>query len=412
MENITAVGIDVSKGKSTVTAMRPGGEVVIVPYDVGHSAEELHKLALMLKLLDGEVRVVMEHTGAYYLPVATVLSEAGLFVCVVHAKLIHDFGNNSIRRGKTDPKDAIKIANYTLVNWTSLIQFRKQENTRQELKKMNRQLHLYTKIETALKNNLIALLDQTFSGSNKLFPPQQKANGHEKWVDFTARFWHRECVCSLSRNAFAESYRKWCKKTGSHWSADKANGIYDHARAQVATIPKNNTTKLMITQAVSQLNSLLETVFTIQNEMNRLASLLPEYETVLSMHGVGKLLAPQLIAEIGDVTRFHSKRALTAFAGLDSPPYQSGQYELKERSISKRGSPHLRRSLFRVVTMLLMNQPEHDEVYRFMCKKRAEGKHYYIYMTAASNKFLRRYYGKVRDCLLAMSRTDDSEPTA
>ena len=400
MENITAVGIDISKGRSTVAVMRPGGKVVISPYDTGHSIEELNRLVLTLKLLEGEVRIVMEHTGAYYLPVASVLYDAGFFVSVVHAKLVHDFGNNSIRRGKTDPKDAIKIANYALANWTSLVRFQKQDDIRQELKKLNRQLHLYTKIETSMKNNLIALLDHTFPGLNKLFPPTQKANGHEKWIDFALRFWHRDCVCSLSRNSFAESYRKWCKKTGSYWSADKSNEVYDHACAQVATIPKNDTTKLMIRQAASQLNSLLETVLVIQNEMTRLASTLTEYKTVLSMHGVGKILASQLIAEIGDVTRFHSKRALTAFAGLDSPPYQSGQFELRERKISKRGSPHIRRSLFRVVTMILLNQRKDDEIFKFICKKRSEGKHYYVYMTAAANKFLRRYYGMVRDCLL------------
>ena len=400
MEVITAVGIDVSKGKSTVAAMRPGGEIVIVPYDVGHNTDELQKLALALKLLGGEVRIVMEHTSTYYLPVATVLSAFGLFVSVVHAKLVHDFGNNSIRRGKTDKKDAIKIANYALANWTSLAPLLNQENIRQELKKLNRQVNLYTKIEVALKNNLISLLDQSFPGLNKLFPPVQKANGHEKWIDFATRFWHRDLVCSLSRSAFSESYRKWCKRTNCQWSANRANMVYDHARDAVATLPKNNITKLMITQATSQLNSLLETVFTLQNEMTALASQLPEFNAVLAMPGVGKILAPQLIAEIGDVTRFHSKRALTAFAGLDSPPYQSGQFESKERKISKRGSPHLRRALFRAMTMLMINQPEDDEVYQFMCKKRAEGKHYYVYMTAACNKFLRRYYGRVRDCLV------------
>jgi len=415
MTNITAVGIDVSKGRSTVAVMRPGGEIVTSPHNVSHSDEELHRLAQSLKLIDGEVRIVMEHTGTYYLPVATVLSEAGLYVSVVHAKLIHDFGNNSIRRGKSDPKDAIKIANYALVNWASLTKFHKQEGVRQELKALNRQQHLYTKTETALKCNLISLLDQVFPGINKVFPPVQRINGHEKWVDFVLRFWHRDCVCLLSRDAFADRYRKWCKRTGSQWSARKADEIYDHARAQVTTMPKNNTTKLMVKQAASQLNSILETVNTIQTEMNRLASLLPEYETVMSMPGMGKVLGPQIIAEIGDVTRFHGKRALTAFAGLDAPPYQSGQFELRERRISKRGTPHLRRSLFLAMSMLLINQPEADEVYRFICKKRAEGKHYYVYMTAASNKFLRRYYGRVRDCLLAFNNTitpSDTSPAA
>jgi len=199
MENITAVGIDVSKGKSTVAVMRPGGEVVILPYAVAHNADDLQKLARSLKLLKGEVRVVMEHTGAYYLPVANVLSEAGFYVSVVHEMLVNDFGNNSIRRDKTDKKDAIKIANYALANWTSLPRFHKQENIRQELKKLNRQLSLYTKVEVTLKNNLIALLDQSFPGVNKLFPPSPKSNGHEKWIDFSEKYWHCDCIRSLSR---------------------------------------------------------------------------------------------------------------------------------------------------------------------------------------------------------------------
>lgn len=215
----------------------------------------------------------------------------------------------------------------------------------------------------------------------------------------------------MSKNAFSERYRKWCKKIGAYWTESKATYIYDHACDQMATTPQNAVAKLIVTQAVAQLNSLLETILTLQKEMTRLAEMLPEYNTVLSMYGVGKIIAPQLIAEIGDVTRFHSKRALTAFAGLDSPPYQSGQFESKERKISKRGSPHLRRSLFRVISMLLMNQPADNEVYQFLCKKRSEGKHYYVYMTAASNKFLRCYYGQVRACLLVQQQAESKPAT-
>lgn len=46
------------------------------------------------------------------------------------------------------------------------------------------------------------------------------------------------------------------------------------------------------------------------------------------MFRAGEILAPQLIAEIGDVTRFHSRRALTVFAGLDAPAHQLGQFEM------------------------------------------------------------------------------------
>ena len=154
----------------------------------------------------------MEHTGVYYRPVAKTLLAAGFYVSVVHAKLTHDFGNNSIRRGKTDNKDSVKIANYAHANWSSLSQHEAKDENRQALKTLNRQLRLYSKCETALKNNLIALLDGSFPGANKLFSPETRANGHEKWVDFAERFWHRDCVCSLSRNAFFGSYANGARK--------------------------------------------------------------------------------------------------------------------------------------------------------------------------------------------------------
>jgi hypothetical protein len=51
------------------------------------------------------------------------------------------------------------------------------------------------------------------------------------------------------------------------------------------------------------------------------------------------------------------------------------------------------------MSTLLQTAPEDDKVYQFLVKKRAEGKPYYVYMTAGANKFLRIYYGKVKECI-------------
>ena len=131
-------------------------------------------------------------------------------------------------------------------------------------------------------------------------------------------------------------------------------------------------------------------------QMQALASSLPEYPVVMSMFGAGPSLGPQLMAEIGDVRRFHSKKALVAFAGIDAPPCQSGQVNVLSRSISKRGSPALRRTLFLVMNVINMCSPAEDPVYQYMAKKRSEGKKYQVYMMASANKFLRRYYASVR----------------
>ena len=85
---MNSVGIDISKGRSMVAAMRPFGEVVISPFEVHHTDSELSELAKLLKSLDGETRVVMESTGNYHAPVAQLLHDAGLYVSVVNAKLV------------------------------------------------------------------------------------------------------------------------------------------------------------------------------------------------------------------------------------------------------------------------------------------------------------------------------------
>lgn len=393
---MNAVGIDVSKRKSTVAIMRPFGEVIAEPFEVSHTDTELRKLACFLEKLPGETRIVMEYTGSYWQPIAKVLHDAGFFVSAVNALLIYKYGNNSIRKGKTDKLDAVKIANYCLDRWTDLERYSPTDQIRQTLKTCRRQYDQYIRLKVNLKNNLIALLDGTFPGVNTLLKSAPRdTDGHEKWVDFAGKFWHRQCVCGNSEKAFANQYRKWCAKAGYRFNAEKAVAIYSHPGSQVDTLPMSSAIQSLITHAVAQLNMIIETISAIQHEMLTLASQLPEYPIVMRMFGVGPVLGPQLMAEIGDVRRFHCKQSLVAFAGVDAPPCQSGTFESKNRHISKRGSPRLRKTLFQVMSTIIQHAPADDPVYQFLDRKRREGKHYYVYMTAAANKFLRIYYGTV-----------------
>ena len=402
---MNAVGIDVSKGKSMVAVMRPFGEMVLSPFVVLHSSSELSKLARLLKSLDGESRVVLESTGNYHAPVAKMLHDAGLYVSVVNAMLVHDYGNNSLRRAKTDKKDAVKLANYGLDHWLSLPRYVPEEDTRLLLKNCYRQYQQYAKVQTMMKNNLLSLLDMIFPAVNRLFSSPVRADGSEKWVDFIDAFWHVQCVSGLSANAFSAKYLKWCRKHGYNFSEEKALEIHRTARDHVAVMPKSDTTKLLVKQAVAQLRMVSSAKAALQNEMDALAASLPEYPVVMDMFGVGPKLGPQLMAEIGDVRRFHSKKALVAYAGIDAPPYQSGQLNVHSRSISKRGSPALRRTLFLVMSVYLQCSPADEPVYQYMAMKRAEGKPYLVYMMASANKFLRRYYATVKAYLNALEQS-------
>ena len=397
---MNAVGIDVSKGKSTVAVLRPFGEVAASPFDVIHNDSDLNQLVELIKALPGESKVVMEYTGTYFEPIAQALHNNGIFVSVVNALLIHDYGGNSLRKVKTDKKDALKLASYALDRWTELEEYVPADEQRRTLKLLNRQYNQFIKIQTMMKNNLISLTDSVFPGINKLFSsPERQSDGHEKWVDFLKAFPHRDCVAKLYLSSFKAKYKSWCSKNNYNYSDSKAEEIYAFAKSVVAVLPLNDSVNLLVTQTVTQLNTIFETIASIRIEMDRVASSLPEYETVMAMYGVGKVYGPQLMAEIGDTRRFRNRRAITAFAGLDAPPYQSGHLDVTSRHISKRGSAALRKVLFQITEIFIMKGPEDEPVYQFIKKKRSEGKHYYSYRIAAANKFLRIYYAKVNQVL-------------
>ena len=401
--NMNAVGIDVSKGKSMIAIIRPYGEIISLPFEIQHTSDEIRCLIDQIKSIEGESRIVMEHTGHYYEPLARELSLAHLFVSAVNPKLIKDFGENSLRKVKSDKADALKIARYALDSWNDLKQYSLMDEIRNQLKTMNRQFSFYMKHKTAMKNNFIGILDQTFPGVNTYFNSPARDNGSQKWVDFAAAYWHVDCVRKMSLHAFTDHYQKWCKRNKYNFSQSKAEEIYGATMKLVPVLPKDALTKLIVKQAVDQLNIASKTVEQLRILMNTTASKLPEYSIVMAMKGVGASLGPQLMAEIGDVRRFTHKGAITAFAGVDPGVNQSGTYDQKSVRTSKRGSSTLRKTLFQVMDALIKTKPQDDAVYQFLDKKRAQGKPYYVYMTAGANKFLRIYYGRVKEYLLSLS---------
>jgi len=146
--------------------------------------------------------------------------------------------------------------------------------------------------------------------------------------------------------------------------------------------------------------------------MNEVASQLPEYDIVMSMDGVGTTLGPQLMAEIGDVSRFKRRGQLTAYAGVDPGTNQSGDHNSESVSTTKYGSPRLRKALFNVMDSKIKRAPAGDPVYEHMNKLRAKGKDYYVYMTAGSNKFLRIYYGKIKEYLKSLEQPASEEDSS
>ena len=166
-------------------------------------------------------------------------SEANLFVSAINPKLIKDFDNDSLRKVKSDKADAVKIARYALDKWQNLKQYSVMDELRNQLKTMNRQFGFYMKHKTAMKNNLIGILDQTYPDVNTYFDSPARSDGSQKWVDFASTYWHVDCIRKMSLNAFIDHYQNWCKRKKYNFSQSKAEEIYGKAKELVPVLPKD-----------------------------------------------------------------------------------------------------------------------------------------------------------------------------
>lgn len=393
-----SVGIDVSKGKSTACAMKPYGEIVASPFEFQHTETDLKSVCDMFHRMNDEVRIVMEATGIYHLPVATYLIEHGMFVAVVNPYEMKQYRMRGLRKVKTDRTDSMMIAGYGIDYWYSLKEFQVSHNVYDELRILSRQYRHHMQLRISALLGLTHLLDYTLPGIKRELKSWNEDSGKDKLGDFVDQYWHYANITKMTESKFISHYCKWAVKKGYHQNQSKAAKIYSMAKEGIPTLPANQTTKMLVHEAVEVLKRVNETLNTILARMKELAKSLPEYPVVRAMGGVGETLAPRLIADIGDVRRFHSSKALIAFAGIDAPPYQSGQFIGTERHISKRGSSAIRKTGYEVMRSLKSHkEPDDSAVYHFMLKKEAEGKPKKVAKVAGLNKFLIIYYARVQE---------------
>lgn len=389
------LGIDVSKSKSTVAAIRDTGEIVMKPQEIKHNHTDLDRVIKWIRNQDDMVLVVMESTGHYHYPVLKKLYQEGVYVSVVNAYLIKKYGDTEIRKVKTDIKDAIRIAKYAIEKRYSLAKYEGEDEKYRDLRFLSRQYNQTVSMRVNAKVQLNNLLDEIMPGiQNILRTTTGKPN--KILYDFVEEYEHFDNIRVKSEISFIEEYSNWVKEKGYRNGPIKALKIYELAQNSITTRPANSSTCIAVKSCLQVLREAEEASNAILTQMQTIAYTLPEYKVVRALKGVGDKLAPRLIAEIGDVRRFKNAKALNAYAGNDAPPHQSGQYEGTKRHISKRGSASLRKVGYEIMMALKVTKPTEDNaVYEFMIKKELEGKPKNVAKMAALNKFLRIYYTRV-----------------
>ena len=368
--------------------------------------------------------ILMEPTSHYHYPLLKAFQEAELPVCLINPYQMKKYGDTELRKAKTDKRDSIRIAQYALEKSYSLVPYTPQDQKYEDLRFLSRQYSQRISTLTAAKVQLLSLLDETMPGITTILPLKSRDPDNCVLLRFIKRFKSFDVIRKMGKTRFLESYQVLVKKTKDRFAGEKGLAIYELVLNSITTRGENPLSAMTQDQCVDLVSTAqkaaddrgenplsamaqdqcVDLVSTSQKaadeinlQMRIIAETIPEYKVLRSMAGVGDRLGPIILGEIGDVRRFHSGKALNAYAGNDSPPYQSGQFESRNRHISKRGNPALRKACFEVMQALKLTKPQDDPVYLFLLKKEQEGKPYNVAKMAAVNKFLRIYYARAME---------------
>lgn len=390
-----AIGIYVSKGKSTV-AIFYNGELFVKPFTIDHSEEGMSKLLTKIENIDKQrVKIVMEATGIYHLPILSRLLELNFFVSVENPYLLKKYFDVSLRKVKTDKVDSIKIAKYCFERWHCLKKYTIKDEIYDDLLFLSRQYTQHISLKVKAKIQLRNLVEVTFPGFLNCFDLETQ---YLFMLDVYEQYSHPNLIRNKEENLFINEIIEIAKKRGHRIGMKIAIKLYQLANSTLYGRPYNPSTQIAVDNCVNALRTLECATGSILSQMHSLAKQLPEYDTVNKMSGVGKKILPRIIAEIGDIRKYKSAKSLIATAGIDVPSYQSGNYLAKSMKISKRGNKYLRKCGYEIMKSLKSFKPTKDTaVYDYILKKESEGKPLKVCKIAGLNKFLKIYYARVKE---------------
>ena len=112
-------------------------------------------------------------------------------------------------------------------------------------------------------------------------------------------------------------------------------------RQELAAVALDAVARQEMTHCLALLDALAGQVGELDAEIRRLASDDPQATLLMTVPGIGYYLALLIVAEVGEVERFHSARKLASYAGLVPTTRSSGGHTYHGR-ITKQGSSWLR----------------------------------------------------------------------
>jgi transposase len=368
------VGIDISKDSFTACTVSPNREKVFelsAPMD----REGFEKLSQHLsKFPKDSIVIGQESSGCYHINLYAFLSHKGYHTVVINPLLISNFMKLSLRKTKTDRKDAFAIACFLTMFHDSLPQ---SCFLSPDFRELARERERLSSEIARLKNDIEKLLSITFPELLSATNVYSKAI-----LNLLKHYPSARMIKSLPTSEIAELLKPNTRGRQAQISPEELISL---AKNSIASMSPGR--EFILSQKASQLLLFEEELKKLTDMLAKMCRecALENLEILKSIKGIGDITALHFLAEVGDVSRFGNYKKLIAYAGLDPTVHQSGKFEGQSR-ISKRGNRHLRRVLW----LMAAKVARYNQTFReYFLRKRAEGISYKKAILAVAHKLIR-----------------------
>lgn len=380
------VGVDIAKRSYEATIIDAEGKIVRRAFSFSNNCSGYNLLLNHVRKLTntkGQIIFAMESTAHYWMALYARLTKDGYHVVVLNPIQPHSLRNLYIRKTKTDAKDSLIIADVVRFGHC------KASNVPQDKLAALRELcrgRSYLKDTAAdLKRKLIAVLD-------KLFP------------EYETMF---DSVFSKSSMAVLRKYPSPQKLKNANLNKltqllwETSNGHFGEWKARQMTELAHNCFGIedccevyssLLLMYLEQISALTEKADILEKKIEEL---FVEFDCPLTtIPGIAAILGATILCEIGDISRFSSADKLLAYAGMDPSVKQSGELKGTFSRMSKRGSPYLRRAIWKASTVAVQFDPMFRAYHE---KKMAEGLCYMNSIGHVTRKMTAVIFAVLRD---------------
>ena len=326
-----------------------------------------------------DVVVAMESTGSYHMNLFSFLTSQGIRTIVVNPLLIKNFSKLSLRKTKTDKKDAHTIARFLLSHRDSLDQFPVSHGNK-ELKDIARERESILKLIGSVKNDIKRMLKSTFPELERIC---------NVFGDVMLLFLQKYPSARLAREANPECILRAFQHEDKRFKISKPKEeIIKAACSSVASdhpaleqiLPGKMQTLLYLNGRLDEITKML--IKWCESAMKE------DLAIITSIDGINTKTAAPFLAEMGDHRNYKTYKNFIAFSGLDPSVHESGTF-IGMSKLSKRGNRHLRRIIYLMTFCAIRIK---GPLKAYFLKRRNEGLPFKKALFATAHKLIRTIF--------------------